>query len=593
MESTLKISKLKFLLLGFFLLNLFLKFLFIKSTPPSATYDEIIYVAEAQSIVKYGTDLTGNWRPWHLEPSDSYYTELTSTVLTPGFILFPNNPILAAKFVPILLGSLIPILLGLIVFKLTSKKGALIATILIATLNPWIFQFSRMGYDSLFSVGFYLIGIVSLLYFKNWKKLWSLIPFFLGFYQYQGHKVLLVPLVGIVFLYIYFKQFSIKDILNKYKKIILNKELLATFFVLSFSLILTISYLVRLPNLTSGERISEFSFYDQTELASEVNKQRRISLDSPLTSIYSNKYIVLSRVLADRLFNSFNLKRLFIEGHRGLDTFTVLDYGFFHLIDAFVIVLSLAFIIRNSKDLKPLYFILAFIIIGALPNVIRTGSPWITFRGSFAFLGLVMLMGAGIFNFYDELKFKYKNILAILIYLICASPFFFLYFVRYPVTHGAYIGIYERIMANYIQRIDVNSKSLIVPDRADATFDYMIAYSSLLTNENKEQVNLAAQTKKFQINNTLIASNCPIDIAETNEDTTVFVYFFKKPCAPGKNNEKTTEIKSFIDGGSIFTVYNDNLCSKYDLGGYPDIKENVLNIEELSDQEFCQSFFSK
>lgn len=592
MVLTSKIKTIKYLSLGFFIFNLFFKFIFIQSTPPSQTYDEIIYVAEAQAIVKYGTDLTGNWRPWNLEPSDSYYTELTSTVLTPGFILFPNNPILAGKFVPILLGSMLPILLGLIAYRLNKKKSVFIATTLIASLNPWIFQFSRMGYDSLFSISFYSIGFVGLLYLKDLKKLWTLIPFFLGFYQYQGHKVLLVPLVGIILLYIFFEKFTLKDLFKRFKTVVLNKEILSTLVVLIFSILLTVTYLIRLPNLTSGERISEFSFYDQEELSQQVNEQRRLSLNSPLTAVYSNKYVVLSRILADRLFNSFNLKRLFIEGDRGVDTFAVLDYGFFHLIDAAIIILALSYVIRNKKDPKSLFFILSFIIIGALPNVIRTGSAWITFRGAFAFLGIIMLMGMGIASFYDEIKFKHKHIL-IVVYLLLTSHFFFIYFVRYPVTHAKYTGIYERIIASYIHRVGNDSKMIIIPDRADATFDYLISYGMLLNKDNQQQVNLAARTKEFQVNNILIASSCPLDMDKLDNNTTVFTYLFKRPCEPNINIETTTEIKSLIDAGTIFTVYNDHLCSEYNLGLYPSIRKNILAVEDLSNQDFCESFFSK
>jgi hypothetical protein len=94
------------LLVVSFLINLVLKSAFIQSIPPGATYDEIVYVAEAQSILHYGTDLKGVWTPWRLEPSDPSYSELTSTTLIPGFLLFPSNPVLASKFMPVVLGSL-------------------------------------------------------------------------------------------------------------------------------------------------------------------------------------------------------------------------------------------------------------------------------------------------------------------------------------------------------------------------------------------------------------------------------------------------------------------------------------------------------
>jgi hypothetical protein len=49
----------------------------------------MVYIAESQIILKYGTDASGQWRPWHLLPSKKMYAELTSTSLIPGFFNFP------------------------------------------------------------------------------------------------------------------------------------------------------------------------------------------------------------------------------------------------------------------------------------------------------------------------------------------------------------------------------------------------------------------------------------------------------------------------------------------------------------------------
>jgi len=584
-------SLLPFLSIGFFLLNLFLKLLNIQSTPPGATFDEIIYVAEAQSIIKYGTDLTGTWHPWDLEPSNSYYTELTSTVLTPGLILFPNNPILASKFLPLLLGSVLPVLLGLIAYRLKKKYTVFVATAVIATLNPWIFQFSRMGYDSLFSTGFYSIGIVLYLYLKKWHKLWSVLPLFLGFYQYQGHKPLLAPLILMCFLYLLFEKYNFKSLIKNFKKILNDHEILTGLFVLIFTILLTLIYLVRLPSLSSGERISEFSLFNQDELANTVNKERRLSFNSPLTSIFVNKYTVLSRALIGRFLNSFDPEKLFIYGNRAVDTFTVMDYGYFHLIDIVVIAIALMFFFEKKRDNKIFIFVFSYIMIGTIPNIIRTGSPWIIFRGGFTFLGLIILMGIGISSFLNNFKLVNK-VLILLTYILLTTPFFYIYFVRYPITHTTHASFYERVVASYVKR-NSDRRIIIVPDSASATFNYLISYNQLLNSENKDQVTKAVSIKRYEINNVKIARSCPIDISDESTETTTLVYLFKEPCEPKNIESEKTKIKSLIDGGSIFNVYNDKLCSQYELETYPHIQNNILSVEDLSDEEFCQAFFSK
>lgn len=261
-----------FILVLIFLINFSLKIFKIDSIPPGATYDEIVYVAESQIILKYGSDAGGQWRPWHLLPSKKLYSELTSTSLIPGFLIFPNNQILASKFVPIIMGSAIPVLLALIVYFFIRNKTFLLSTALVATLNPWIFQFSRMGFDSLFSSFFYLLGIVFLLYLNNWWKLFSLMPFFCGFFQYQGHKVIIVPLIMLVCLLFFVRDFS-KLKKNQPKKFFV--ENLPILLILIFFIFLSVNYVMRLRNSVSATRITELAPIDQTILSNTVIEKKK------------------------------------------------------------------------------------------------------------------------------------------------------------------------------------------------------------------------------------------------------------------------------------------------------------------------------
>ncbi len=585
------ISPLVLLCFAFFLFNFLIKNIAISSTPPSQTYDEIIYATEAQSIVTYGTDLTGTWRPWNLEPSDPYYTELTSTMLTPGFLLFPHNFLYASKFMPLLLGSLIPIFLGLIAYKFTESYKTFIITAFIATGNPWVFQFSRMGYDSLFSVALYLMGVVLLFFCKKWWRLLSILPFFLGFFQYQGHKLILVPLLSIVCLYLFFEKDTANSLKHRYWKVIRDVRVLAALCVLFFSIMLTLSYIVRLPNLNSEKRASEFSLFNGTGLARNVDEKRRIAFDTPLKNIFSNKYSELSSTLMGRFLNSFNTQRLFIEGNRTTDVFTVLDYGFFHIIDVVVLGVASVCAIKYAKNKNGLLFVCLFILIGTIPNVLRNGDSWITFRGAFVFLGLILLMGIGTTIFFDRISRKYYLVVS-LFYVLTVTPFFYTYFFRYPITHGLYVGIYERVVASYIHRVGYKTHFLILPDRSDATFLYQIAYNSLITIENKTAINYAAQNKKYKIASITIEGNCPEDVSSVSKNDIIFEYISNRACVKNSGNSRVIQIKSLIDSGTIFTVYNDALCNQYQLSTYPQIRTNILEVEKLSTQEFCQSFFS-
>lgn len=570
-------------------LNLLLKWLRIESTPPGTTYDEIIYASEAQVILKYGTDLSGNWRPWHLAPSDGMYSELTSTTLIPGFIVFPNNPILASKLVPVILGSLIPALLGLIVYYFYREKIFLLSTGLIATLNPWIFQFSRMGYDSLFSIVFYLIGIVCLLYFSSWKKLWAILPFFWGFFQYQGHKLVLVPLVLITTISIIVKTHK----QNKYKQTFkLNLPLLT---IVIFSLVLTLGYLLRLSSISSSVRMNEFSITDQSIISREVDEKRRLSLNSPFLTILNNKYTATANVIFYRLLKSFDPYILFIRGDKSVDTFTVFDYGFFHKIDIFLLILFLILTsITLKKQLIGFLFLATFTLAGTLPNLLRNGDIWITFRGAFAFIGLVMMISVGFGLLLKTLSIKWQTII-LAIYLICSFIFLHTYFFRYPITHTLYPGFYERVLANYIKRLDQH-QFLLITERTDATYDYLLTYNQLINQETPKSLKEASLSRQRNLanNSIIIIENCPSNWNELiNENTIIAIDLVNQPCTPPIDDTSFIEIKSLIDSGTRFLIYNDKLCSKYDLNPYPHVKENKFAVEKLTNNEFCRSFFYK
>lgn len=581
-------KKLVLFAVGFFLLNLILKLINIHTTPPGFAYDEIVYITEARSILAYGTDITGTWNPIDLAPSDGMYTELTSSVLVPGFILFPNDVILASKIVPIVLGSLLPVLLALITYFFSKRTWAFIGTAIVATFNPWIFQFSRMGFDSIFSVVFYTLGITLVLYLKGWWKVLSLAAFFLGFFQYQGHKPVLVPLVGlsVLFLYLYSNhKIKIKELFKQ--------KQYPLYVILGGALIIVASYIIRLPQLTSSVRSEEFSLTSQTEIAHTVNENRRLSLTNPFSSFIDNKYTILLETLFNRFLASFDTRLLFIEGNKAVDTFSVTEYGYFHLLDSVLLILGVILLKGDRKWRFSVIYILCWIIIGTIPNVLRSGTSWIIFRCAFVFIGLVMLAGVGFGELLEKVSPKLRYVVLGL-YLLNAVYFLYIYFNRYPLTETVQNGFYERVLASYVLR-QPEKQFIILPDRPDATFDYMLSYNSLLTAANKEKIYSAAANNIFKLENFSLEYDCPIDRTDIVPESVLVVELTRDTCRlpsiPSSNF--VTEINSLTDSGTRFRIYNDTLCSSFDLPTYPNVKDNIFDVENLSDEQFCETFFTK
>jgi len=586
----------KILLLSslFFLINFVIKWYKINSIPAGHTYDEIIYVSEAQSLLRFGTNLAQTWKPTDLEPADGMYSELTSSVLAPAFLLFPNKPIIASKIIPVIFGSLIPVLVALISYYFFSHKKIFISVALVATTNPWIFQFSRTGFDSLFSIFFYLLGIVTLLYSTKWLKLLSFPIFFLGFFQYQGHKPLLVPLLAVVITSLLLKmikrKLTIKTVTSSIKSFF--PELAV--FLLCF--ILTVSYLLRLNNLTTSVRSQEIAIVDQAEISHVVDEYRRLSFDFPLSKLFSNKLTLTAQLIFKRFLKSFDPTYLFIQGNAHVDTFSVLDYGYFHYHDLFLILIAFLLISKRKENNAGILFLLLFTVVGTLPNLIRSGEPWITFRGAFAFIGLVMIVGVSLGSLIKKMTPK-QSIITLVFYLLLTSPFFYTYFFRYPITYGKHSGFYERVLASYVKR-QSNTNFLLITDRADATFDYLATYNQYYQTDNADELlaNSQAKIKTVDHGRVMITAQCPKDWSIIQPNTVIAIDLTKEPC--GIPNEYQTgipriEIKSLVDSGTRFNLYNDQLCHNQIIHRYQNLKQNLLAVEKLDDKLFCETFFMK
>lgn len=578
------------------LLNLFLKALFITSIPPILTNDETYYATEAQAILASGSDVTGRWRPWDLAPANPIYAELTGLTYSPGFVIFPKDTQLAMKVVPIVFGSILPVLLALITYRLFQRKIFFVVTALLATVNPWIFQFSRMSFDSFASVFFYCLGIVGMMYLKGWKILLVFIPFFLGFYQYQGHKPLLVPLVVITSAYVLLQDGHLSFTTFKLPKITWPKFLPHLVLLLA-CIMLTVVYLIRLPHLSSSVRISEFAV-NQQALTDQVNMDRRLSFANKASSLFENKRLVLVQQLSRRFFASFDPTWLFQHGNDQVDTFAVTQFGFLYAIDAVLIVIAVVWLWADQKRWLPALFLSAFVIVGALPNVLKNEQLWLTFRGSFMILGLLLLAAVGC-TFLLLQKRRVLTALVILIYACSVIPFFYQYFFRYPILTTKDSFFYNRVVANYIQR-QPDKKFVIYGGKT--LFDGIIAYDHLITPATLPALHAAYLQKNYKIANVRIADGCfDQQWAATQSGTVVMVGSLVVPCANAEKTPTATtsaqlqpiSLSSVIDSGGMFAIYHDNFCSQKSLGHYVDITKNLFAVEKLSNQDFCDSFFTR
>jgi hypothetical protein len=571
--------------------NLCLKSIQIASAPPLLTNDETYYATEAQAILTNGTDITGRWHPWQLAPANPIYSELTGLTLLPGFLVFPQSTQLAMKVIPVLMGSLLPVLLGLISYKLFKQKVFLVTTGLIATANPWLFQFSRMSFDSLPSVFFYCLGIVITLYAKGWKLLWALAPFCWGFFQYQGHKPLLIPIVVLSLSYV-----LTSEVTNL--KQLWHKKFLPHLTIVLISCLLVGSYLVRLPQLSSSVRISEFAINPAT-VSREVETQRRLSFTHFALPLFENKATVVLQQLTQRFFASFDLVWLFQKGNDQIDSFAVTQFGFLYGIDAILILVACYLLIFHQPWRLAGGFLAGLTLISTLSNLLKSGSTWLTFRGSFTIVALVLLSSVALSFIWSQKKLWLTGIVC-LTYFLSVLAFAHHYFFSYPLLATKDLAFYHRVIANYAVR-NPNRELVIYSANAKFLFDGIIAYNNRITTTTLPKLAENYQQKNYQLDSITLKDTClDLDWVATQSGITVLSDYRVAPCNPltpqiatASGLQNKIVLSSPIDSGGIYTLYGDTLCLQTPLQNYINITKNIFNLEAISDQAFCQAFFTR
>lgn len=581
-------KKIVFFWIGLFCFNVLIRSYQITSIPSFVVSDEIQYLAEAQALAIAGTDLSGTWSPWQLTSSNSWYAELPSTVLLPAIHVFSYSPLFSAKITHILMGSLLPLLLAGIVHALFKNQKMAIITALIATCNPWLFQFSRLAFESFFSIFFYILGMYLFLTLSNWKKLLAVVPFFLGFFQYQGHKLLLVPFVFILVLYTFYDRVATQE----KRRMKLSANELAALSLLVLAVLMTGSFALRLPNQEAGKRTSHIYFMSDKQVTDDVIRARRLSFENPAQQLFINKASVVIDDMIVKYVGSFSPVYLFVGGGNSSDSWAVTSKGKLYLLDAILIIFGFG-LFRKKEYRKGLLLLTGLLVVSPLPAMLPEGPLWSTFRAAFIVPILIMVAGAGMWSI-SQLVSKRLFVIFVVLYGILIIPFFYDYFYRYPMYSTGDTYFYNRVIASYLKRIEPTEKVLLLGDETRHLFSTILFYNQWLNRSSFSAVSAALKEGTYRYQNFEAQGSC-FDPALLSKYSVVMMIRNQGFCASVDESAPAVRdrlsIVSLIDSGEVVKVYGDRLCSQYPLDAYSRVSSNVFAVEKLSDEEFCRNFF--
>ena len=543
------------------------RLVFLDRIPSGINDDELHFVLNAKSIFYGLSNVEGNTNPFQLG-------EISSLIFAPIIGILPTN-LFTARLPYILISCLSIVLIYLITFKITKNFNLAIISTLIAAINPWSIYVSRTSFDAPIAIFFYLLTFY-LLTFKKSKYIYlSIITAFLAFNSYIGTKVLLLPFIIIS------SYFSWK--FNK-------KNGKHYFFVILASLLITLNFIITLPNQSVGKRVSELATPNSPKISDQVNLERQQSIQSkPLNYLLTNKYTVYTKNFTQKYFYNFSTDILFLEGDHTA-TGSLWKMGYFYYIDVLLIIMGIIYLYIKNRNF--LLLIAFFILLSPIPEAIRLDSiPAYVFHSSFQYPFIFILIAAGILLFWQIFSNKIFRFSLVLVYLLSFTNFIDIYFFKSPIYQPESFSFSKRVVSNYLRLENNKNKEIYVLTREPEVLfrSYLFFTDSYQKNNFNLIKNIYSQSKDNISFNKIHFINNNKYLPSGNNYTLVFDtdnFTF---------DEKNSKfyISRLSDAGKIFSIYRGSTCQNLNLSTFPNnLTIKNINIEKLDEKSFCERFIT-
>lgn len=555
------------------LLSLLVRVLWLDKIPTGISNDELDYILNAKALFLTGSDISGNWNPLSFTtPKSSFPQAEIPPLLTFLAIGILPLSLFTSKLIYALFGTGIVVTLYFIAKKLLGEKEAIVIG-LIAGFNPWLIYFGRTAYDTPVAVLGFLLGLYSLITFKRWKLLFAFPFFFIAFYSYLGTKLVYIPFLLITIFYSWY-------FVNKKK---FTKQYISLFLLC----MLPFTYFLFTTFASQGMRTTELSTPFISSIAQTTDYERKLSIQNPLTNVFSNKLVVFTKVSLEKYLNAFSPKFLFISGDdKGL--FSVWTHGVFYYLDILFLLIGLCILFLRSK--RVWVFIISLIFISPIPSALSNLGQSYAIRSQLLAPFLIFLVGFGIYSVFNS-KFKYRKILLTILLVLYGFQFLNfanIYFFRNPIYNSEAFNFSSRVLSKYLS-LQKDGETVIVNGTPTTPLKHYLFYTNALNKNTTDLLKEMYKTKEYKFNNINF-----VDCRNANVDASTLVIFesgFKCENVPSHKQYLTIPLLS--DGGEVLRILNDKTCSKYKLNRYPyGFRISDFEIEKLSEKEFCEKFIT-
>lgn len=550
------------------------RFFLLDRIPSGITNDELQYILTAKSVFLTGKEINGLWSPYSFTIDPSYL--LVPVARTVYIIISPFIGILKFSLfnarLPFVLANIALIFILYLITKITLNSKAAFLVGIIASINPWLMFIGRTSYEAPLALFFVYLTFLILLITKKWKILLAIPLFVITIYSYYGFSIILFPFLVFVVIFVWLE--NSKKYTLQYLFLILSCLIITAFFVLSIKQ-QRISY-----------RLSEISTPNTPVIAQMVNDERKLSVKTPFIQILSNKYTAYVTYTLSRYSEVFSSDFLFIYGD---STFSLRYHGAFYYFDLLFIFSGIYYLLRFKKKL--FFLLTGIILISPISSAIETVTQTYMLRSAMLLPVLLILIGTGIWFLSKYISKKYMFLffgLITVIYAISFINFANVYFLRNPIYNSERFAFSNRIVARYLYFAQKENQQTFVlaDDSSHNLFKQVTFYNNELNNMNAVEFSKKYRMGVLQFKDVRFG-NCGSKF-DTNKT------IIEEPtCKNIKKYFNKLTVPLLADGGTVYYIYNDTICSKYKLNRFPqNITLNDLDVESLSEKTFCQVYIT-
>jgi len=448
----------------------------LDSVPKSPYWEEVALGYDAFSILKTGADHHGNRLPtvafesfgdW--KPSGYFY------ILVP-FIWMFDLSVFSIRLPSAIAGVVMVALTAYFSYfmqkHLSNKKDVSQSTaiigLLLAAVSPWLFLFSRGGWEVNVATVFLYIGFLSGLQVfrkKTISPLWLLSCFtFLALSMYTYHATrVIAPLFGLILLVWWYAQGGLQTAQAHFSQNNNQKYLVAL-----VPLVLVLFLIPLAQSLGSNQvnqRLAETSIFSTSEAVVQSNTLKELYENAWWTKFIFHRYFFFTSEIFSQALSHFTLDFLFVSGDIN-PRHSVQMVGQMYVFEIISVLVGLYVVLRRNKNLFVLVLAMATVIV--LPAAISKAAPHALRTLPLAPI-LISLAAVGWIAIYQKIKlFSVRTAVVIPVaiigvYILFVSQFLHYYFVVYPQVqaHEWQYG-YEETMNILTQYSESNPEGTIL-----------------------------------------------------------------------------------------------------------------------------------